>query len=279
MATWFDEVWDQNVRFGLRVEAHLHSERSEFQQIDIFETAAFGRVLALDGVYQTTVGDEFHYHEMLVHPALCTAPRIDNVLIIGGGDGGTAREVLRHPEVQHVTLAELDVAVVDACKQHMGEMNVPWDDPRLTLACGDGVAFLRDAKAGAFDVILVDGPDPVGPAAGLFQSPFYEDCKRCLGDSGVLASQIEGPHLMAADFDRIVHTLRGVFTRADPYFGPVPTYVSGFWAYALCSERVDRRELFGSRVERIEANSRYWNREIHAATFAMPNGIKRRLRR
>ena len=164
------------MRFGLNVRRTLLRTASEYQSIDIVETE-LGATLLLGDAYMTSVADEFFYHEMLVHPALTVAPQIRRVLVIGGGDGGTVREVLRYREVQKVVMCELDGLVVEACKEHLKAFNVPWDDPRLELRIGDGVAFLRDYSGEPFDVILVDGPDPVGPAEGLFQSPFYQSCK------------------------------------------------------------------------------------------------------
>src|SRR5262245_43048766 len=172
MGLWFDENFQDRVRLGLRVTRSLLHTQSEYQSIDIVDTVPFGVTLLLGGAYMTSVGDEFHYHEMLVHPALTTAPSIRRVLVIGGGDGGTVREVLRYREVEQVMLCEVDGLVIEACKQHL-PFGVPWDDPRLQIRVGDGVAYLNEYTGEPFDVILVDGPDPVGPAEGLFQSPFY----------------------------------------------------------------------------------------------------------
>lgn len=276
MPMWFDETFDTNVRLGFRVEKYIYHARSEYQTIDIFDTAPFGRALALDSVYQTSVGDEFNYHEMLVHPALVTAPNIKRVLVVGGGDGGTVREVLRHPEVEKVTMVELDRMVTEACRQHLTEMNVPWDDPRLELRFEDGVAYLKNSQE-RFDVILVDGPDPVGPAEGLYTSPFYESCRDHLTPDGVLAAQIEAPQLMYKDFSRIAKTLKRVFRTADPYFGPVPIYVCGSWAYGYATQAETRASLKMERVERIEPGCRYWNRDIFKAAFTQSNLVRRAL--
>jgi spermidine synthase len=281
MAMWFEETYNDRLRFSLRSGHLLHRSQSEFQTIEIFETDVFGRALTLDGVYQTSVGDEFMYHEMLVHPALTTAPSIKRVLVIGGGDGGTVREVLRYQEVEHVTMCELDRQVVDACREHLSAFDVPWDDPRLQVLYRDGVAFLKEQaeqrRGQPFDVILVDGPDPVGPAEGLFRSPFYEACRAALAPAGVLAQQTEAPFLMRADFIRIIKTLRGVFPRAMPYFGFVPIYVSGQWSFCHASESVEAREPLAERLSQIDATCRYYNADIHRAAFAQSNDIRHAL--
>jgi len=276
MGLWFDEEFENRVRFGLDVRRTLLRTASEYQSIDIVETE-LGATLLLGGAYMTSVADEFFYHEMLVHPALTVAPQIKRVLVIGGGDGGTVREVLRYREVQKVVMCELDGLVVEACKEHLKAFNVPWDDPRLDVRIGDGVAFLRDYKGEPFDVILVDGPDPVGPAEGLFQSAFYDSCKAQLAPQGVLASQTEAPFLMRESFVRIVKTLRGTFSRVHPYFGPVLIYPSGSWSWTFASDTIAPEGPREDRLKQIEAGCKYYNRDIHKAAFVQPNYVRREL--
>ena len=276
MGLWYDETFQDRVRFGLNVKRTLLRTASEYQSIDIVETE-LGATLVLGGAYMTSVADEFFYHEMLVHPALTVAPRIRRVLVIGGGDGGTVREVLRYREVEQVVMCELDGLVVEACKQHLAAFNVPWDDPRLQVRIGDGVAFLRDDRGEAFDVILVDGPDPVGPAEGLFEGPFYQSCKRRLTPQGVFASQTEAPFLMQGDFVRIVKSLRTTFARVHPYFGPVMIYPSGSWSWTFASDAVDPQGPREDRLRQIEDVCRYYNRDIHRAAFVQPSYVRRAL--
>ena len=237
----------------------------------------YGVTLLLDGAYMTSVGDEFHYHEMIVHPALTTAPSIRRVLIIGGGDGGTVREVLRYREVEQVTLCEIDGMVIEACKEHL-PFGVPWNDPRLVIRVGDGVAYLRDFAGEPFDVILVDGADPVGPAEGLFQSPFYETCRARLAKEGVLAQQTEAPLLMRDDFVKIQRTLRAAFPVVQPYFGPVPIYPSGSWTWTYASNGITPANPREDRLAQIESGCRYYNRDIHHAAFAQPNYVRAALK-
>jgi spermidine synthase len=279
MALWFDESYAGKIRFGLKLKRSLYQGKSEFQTVDVVETEEFGRALALEDAWMTSERDEAHYHEMIVHPALTTARSIRRVLVIGGGDGGTVREVLRYSEVESVVMVELDKLVVDVCKEHLPSFGVPWDDKRLSLRFEDGIAYLKQYSGEPYDVILIDGSDPVGPAEGLYASPFYESAKRCLTKDGVLVSQTESPIAMANDFARIVKTLRTSFKRAEPFFVPIPLYPSGMWSFTYASDAIDPTAFDPARVSRIEASARYYNRDIHRAAFAQPSFVRALLAR
>lgn len=273
---WYSETYGDRIAFGLRASATLHHERSAHQLVEIFDTPAFGKVLALDGVFMTSTGDEFFYHEMIAQPALCTAPRVDRVLVIGGGDGGTAREVLRHRGVGEVVLVEIDPAVVSACRAHLPELGA-WDDPRLTVLFDDGVRFVREAEPASFDVVILDGSDPVGPAEGLFDRAFFEGVRRALAPDGVFVAQSESPMAYAEAFYGIVRELVAIFGRAHPYFGAVPLYGIGPWTWTYASASADPLALRAERAAAIERPCRYWTREIHRAAFAQPAFVRRRL--
>lgn len=278
MALWYDDIYDNKARYGLRVTRSLFHGRSELQTIDIFETALFGKTLTLDGVYMTSVADEFYYHEMLVNPALTTAPHIGNVLVIGGGDGGTVREILSYPEVKRATMVEIDGMVIEACQKYLPEIGRAWADPRLQVLVRDGISFVAEYKGEPFDVILIDGPDPIGQAAGLYASGFLSNCKKLLSPNGVLATQSESPHTMPNDFSRIVRTLQEVFPRVYPYFAPVPVYSHGGWSYTYASATVDPLVIDEERGLRAEKRCSFYNREVHRGAFAVPNNIKKLLR-
>ncbi len=277
MSQWYDEVFEDKSRFGLIVSRTLFHAKSEFQTIDIIETELFGKVLALDGVFQTSIKDEYYYHEMLIHPALTTTPQIKRVLVVGGGDGGSVREVLRYPEVERVTMVEIDSVVVDACKEHLPEIGRAWRDPRLELLIQDGIEYVEKMEPESVDVIIVDGPDPVGPAVGLFKKAFYQDCCKRLTKHGVLAVQSESPHVMNQEFLQIVSELKSAFRRVHPYFGPVPIYPGSGWSYVYASNEQDPLRIIDQRIEQIEKDCRYYNRDIHRSAFALPNEIKQRL--
>lgn len=274
---WIDETFENRVRFGLRGRS-VYSTKSAFQQIDIVDTDQFGRALLLDGVYMTSERDEFLYHEMLVHPPMLACEKPERVLIIGGGDGGTLRRVLEHESVKAVTMVEIDSEVVAACRRHLPSVaSGAWDDPRLDLRYEDGVAFAANAAPRSFDVVLLDGSDPVGPSAGLFDRTFYESCRALLDDQGVFAAQSETPYYMREVFLDIVRCLREVFGRADPYFGSVPLYGAGAWTWTMASKGIDPLAFSGERAEAVGARCRYYSPEIHRAAFAVPAEFARAL--
>lgn len=276
MSLWYTETFEDKIRFALRVTRTLHASKSRFQKIELFETAAMGKTLALDGILQTSEGDEYYYHEMIAHPALCTAPSIERVLVIGGGDGGTSREVLRHAGVKRCVMVEIDGDVVAACQEHIPHFGA-WDDPRLELIIGDGIAYARDAAPDSFDAILLDGSDPVGPSRGLFNREFYASVRRCLKPGGVFALQSESPMLMANVFTEIQASLTEHFDRVHPYFGPVLLYGASQWSWTYASGEVDPLAIIDERAAAIEERSRYYNRDVHRGAFALPNDLKRAL--
>jgi spermidine synthase len=249
----------------------LFRGRSRFQRIDVFENDAFGRVLFLDGLVQTTEKDEFFYHEMLVHPALLRHPRPRRVLIIGGGDGGALREVLRHP-VERATLVEIDGRVIDVCKAHFGWLRPALRDGRAEIVVGDGNAFL-ETSGELFDVILVDSSDPVGPSTVLHQRAFYAKVKRALRPGGIAAAQA-GALLFHLDSHRRKNAfLKDLFRHARFYTGPAPTYPGGAWCYVFCSDRVPPL----GRLRKTPPGLRYYNPQIHRAAFALPNLLAEKL--
>ena len=275
MTFWFDEEFDDICRFGVRTRETLFAKQSDFQLVEILDTDGFGRVLALDKIFMTSERDEYLYHEMIVHPPLTTAPSIRRVLVIGGGDGGTVREVLSFPEVEEVVMVEIDGVVVEACKEFLGSIGTAWDDPRLKLIIGDGLEFVAREDVAPFDVILLDHSDPVGPAKGLFNEGFYRNCKRRLSPSGVFCLQSESPVLQRETFLEIETTLARIFKQVHPYFGAVPLYASGAWSWTLATDSVDPFEIQEARVVLQEKRCRYYNRDIHRAAFAVPNELKK----
>lgn len=277
MGCWYDETFDDQVRYGLRVEQVLYRGRSEFQEIEVIETSRWGRVLCLDGVFNTSDGDEWLYHEMLVHPAMVLAPRVARVLVVGGGDGGTIREVLRHHDVERCTLVEIDEEVVRVSKEYLPNHGTAWDDPRLTLEFRDGLKFVADAAPDSFDVILVDGTDPIGAGTVLFGERFLADCRRCLAPDGLFCIQSESPLLMPDAFAAIQGRLRGAFADVHPYLGPVPIYAAGVWSYSLCGEDLSPGRPNRERQGRL-GGLQYYCPEVHDAAFALPPFVRRLIR-
>ena len=278
MGLWYDETFDDHTRLGLRVKETLFSAESQYQKVEVIDTVGFGRVLVIDNVFMTSEYDEFLYHEMLVHPGLTTAPSIERVLVIGGGDGGTVREVLRHPDVRECVMIEIDEMVVNASKEYLPGIGTAWDDPRLDVRFIDGIEYVKKSNDDKYDVILLDGTDPVGPAAVLFDESFYEGCKRMLAPRGVMALQSESPLLMMDLFVEIQHKLRNQFSEVHPYLGPVPLYGTGTWSWTWCSNTGEPLRAIPERQEAIAEASKAYNEDLHRAIFALPNYVKRALK-
>ena len=250
MSDWIDEQ-HRGVRYGLAGSV-LTEETSPFQRITVIRSERYGNGLLLDGCWMTAEGQERQYHEALVHPALCSAASIGRVLVIGGGDGGTARECLRHADVRHLDLVEIDGRVVDLSRKHLpGIGGCAWNDPRLQLTVGDGIAWAAAAADNSYDVVLVDGSDPAGPAEGLFNRPFFENCRRILRPGGVFATQSESPEAFREVHLAMVRLIREIFGHADPLYGWVPMYPSGWWSWTFAA--VDGPRYLSPREERAAA--------------------------
>ena len=185
MELWFTEHHTPNVRFSIKVDRQLYSGRSEFQRIDIFDSKEFGRFLTLDGYMMLTEMDEFIYHEMITHVPMCVNPDAHDILVIGGGDGGTVRELLRYPTVRHIDLVEIDELVVEVCKKYLPQTAGCLGDPRVTIHYEDGLKYVRHAED-AYDLIIVDSTDPFGPGEGLFTKEFYGNCYKALREDGIM---------------------------------------------------------------------------------------------
>ena len=277
---WIDEI-HQGVRYGLAGRV-LHEEQSPFQRVTIIESERYGRGLLLDGCWMTAEHQERHYHEPLVHPALCGAERIERILVIGGGDGGTARECLRHQEVRHLDLVEIDGLVVEWSQQHLPTIGGGcWSDPRLHLTVGDGIAWAGAAADASYDVVIVDGSDPAGPAEGLFNRAFFEQCRRLLRPGGVFATQSESPEAFRQVHLDTVRLLRQVFGHADPLYGWVPMYPSGWWSWTFAAtDSPHYRQPQPGRAEAVADGCQIWSPRWQEGAFAvMPAFITRELSR
>ena len=281
-ARWFDErlheEWtEQGYTQRFRVDRVVFEQKTEFQELVIFETPAFGRVLALDGVIQTTEGDEFIYHEMLAHVPIIAHGRARRVLIIGGGDGGALREVLRHQGIERAVMVEIDRTVVDLCREHMpGLSDGAFDDPRAELIITDGLEYVAETNE-RFDVIIVDSTDPIGPGEVLFTSEFYADCKRCLTDGGVLVTQNGVPIFQPDEVTTTHRRLSPIFADVGFYVTVVPTYVGGMmtlaWATDDASLRSQSVEVLSERFTAAGLTPRYYTPGVHVGAFQLPGYI------
>ncbi|MCP9812525.1 polyamine aminopropyltransferase [Synechococcus lacustris] len=275
---WIDEIFD-GVRYGLEGTV-VAEEQSAFQRVSIIESKRYGKGLLLDGCWMTAEGQERHYHESLVHPALCGAEAIDRVLVIGGGDGGTARECLRHGSVQELHMVEIDGLVVDWSRQHLPSLGGGcWTDPRFQLTIGDGIAWAAAAADASYNVVIVDGSDPAGPAEGLFNRAFFENCRRILKPGGVFATQSESPEAFRQVHIDTVKLLREVFGYADPMYGWVPMYPSGWWSWTFAATDGARyRQVQADRAAAIAAGCEIWSPRWQRGAFdAIPAFMERAL--
>ncbi|KAM0946003.1 putative spermidine synthase [Dioscorea sansibarensis] len=269
---------------SLKVEKILYQGKSDYQEILVFESSTYGKVLALDGIVQLTEKDECAYQEMMAHLPLCSIPSPKTVLVIGGGDGGVLREISRHSSVEIIDICEIDDLVIDVCKKFFPDLSVGFDDPRVRLHVGDAVEFLRNASEGMYDAIIVDSSDPIGPAQELIEKPFFETIAKALKPGGVLCNQAESLWLhthLIQDMLSICHqTFKGSVHYA---WTSVPTYPSGVIGFILCS--TDGPPVnFLSPINPIEKQKgalksrrelRFYNSEIHRAAFALPSFARR----
>ena len=278
MGGWIDEE-HRGVRYGLSGRV-LVEEQSDFQQITVMESERYGKGLLLDGCWMTAERQERHYHESLVHPALCSAAAIERVLVIGGGDGGTARECLRHPGLRHLDMVEIDGRVVERSREHLPTIGgSAWSDPRFHLTVGDGIAWAANAPDASYDVVLVDGSDPAGPAEGLFNRTFFDHCRRILKPGGVFATQSESPEAFRDVHIAMVRLIREVFGHADPLYGWVPMYPSGWWSWTFAATDGPRyRTVLQERAAAVAAGCEIWSPAWQAGGFqAVPASIAREL--
>ena len=275
---WVDEH-HEGVRYGLAGEV-LVDEQSDFQRITVIDSQRYGRGLLLDGCWMTAERQERHYHESLVHPALCSAAAIERILVIGGGDGGTARECLRHQGVRHLDMVEIDGRVVELSKTHLAKLGGGcWNDPRFHLTVGDGIAWAADCADASYDVVIVDGSDPAGPAEGLFNRSFFEHCRRILRPGGVFATQSESPEAFRQVHLDTVRLLQDLFGHADPLYGWVPMYPSGWWSWTFAAVDEPRyRNVLPERAASIAAGCEIWSPRWQSGAFAaMPAFMEREL--
>lgn len=276
MDLWFSELHTPYVKFSIQIDKQLHSEQTEFQRIDIFESKEFGRMMVLDGYVMLTEKDEFIYHEMIVHVPMAVHPNPKRVLIIGGGDGGTARELLRYKNVESVDLVEIDERVVDISRKYLPQTACSFDDERLHCYFEDGLKFIRHCN-NEYDLIIVDSTDPFGPGEGLFTKEFYGNCYKALKEDGIMVNQHESPFYdedafaMQRAHQRIVKS----FPISSVYQAHIPTYPSGHWLFGFASKKYHPvLDFDAKRWNALGLKTRYYNANLHNASFALPNYVE-----
>ena len=277
MDLWIEERHRDQVAMRFRVNKVLFSARSPYQQVEIVETAGLGRMLLNDGLVMISEKDEFIYHEMISHVPLTVHPDPQRVLVIGGGDGGTVREVLRHPSVKSCKLVEIDRMVVDACKEFIPQTSACLDDPRVTVCIEDGVKFVAETDE-RFDVVLVDSTDPIGPAAPLFGEAFYSNVRRVLSEQGLVVSQAESPYCELPTQASLLGILHKLFPCCHIYNYCNMTYPAGLWSFSFVSKGLcPLANLSVERSRALAEGCRYYSEHVHRAAFALPAFMQREL--
>jgi spermidine synthase len=280
MELWFSERHTKNVQFSIRTDKQLYTAQSPFQRIDVFESPEFGRFLTLDGYMMLTEKDEFIYHEMIVHPAMAVNPKIENVLVIGAGDGGVARELVRYASVKTIDVVEIDGMVIDVCKEYLPQTACGFNDPRVSVLIQDGLKYIRSVE-GRYDLIIVDSTDPFGPGEGLFTKEFYGNCFKALREDGIMVNQHESPFYendaiaMQRAHKRIVKS----FPISRVYQAHIPTYPSGHWLFGFAAKRYHPvGDLHETYWNDLKIKTKYYNTKLHAGAFALPNYVWELLR-
>lgn len=261
---------------GLEIKKVLYSKKSKFQKIQILESKSWGRVLILDEAIQTTERDEFIYHEMISHVPLFLHPKPQDILIIGGGDGGVLREVLKH-KIKKAILVEIDKDVIETSKKYLQRIHCnSFYNKKAEVIVGDGIDFVAKRK-NAFDVIIIDSTDPVGAAEGLFTNKFYKDAKAALRTNGFLVTQSGAIFTQWQEFSKTVNKMKIFFPYTAPYLAVVPTYPSSLWSFTISSKEINPAKISFKILEKkyrlSKIKTKYYSPEIHLRSFSLPNFI------
>lgn len=275
MEMWLKEMQLKNTAMTYKVKETLVRKKTKYQDLAIVDTEDFGRMLVLDGIIQTTIKDEFVYHEMITHIPLFTHPDPKKVLVVGGGDGGAIREILKHPSVTEAVLCEIDGDVVTECKKYLPEISCALDDERCHVFIGDGIKYVKEHK-NEFDVIIVDSTDPFSIAEGLFGGNFYKDIYEALTEDGMFIAQTETPFFLPDVVKKVFNDSRSLFKITKLFMAAIPTYPGGYWSFTIGSKKYDPSEP--EFKQDLQFKTRYYNKELHKACFVLPQYIKELLK-
>lgn len=271
MELWYTEKQTPDYGITARIRETLCTETTEFQDLTVLDTVEWGRMLVLDGCVMTTERDEFIYHEMIAHVALSAHPAPRRVLVVGGGDGGVIREIVKHPPVEKAVLAEIDSRVIERSKEFFPAIACALADARVEVRVMDGIAHVKE-HPDEYDVIVVDSTDPIGPAVGLFAREFYENIYRALKPDGIFVAQTESPFLTAELIRRVYADVAAIFPLARLYLASIPTYPSGLWSFTVGSKRYDPA-VVADKTRTAALATRYYTPELHVAAFSLPRFV------
>lgn len=273
---WYSEYHTEKTKFSIQVNKHIYTETSPFQKIDFFTSDDFGTFFTLDGLMMVNEKDEFIYHDMITHVPMATNPDAKKVLVIGGGDGGTVRELTRYNTIEQIDMVEIDEAVVRACQKYLTITSNKLEDSRVNLYFTDGIEYIKN-KENYYDMILVDSTDPIGPGEGLFTRAFYQDCYNALTINGILVNQHESPYY-ARDvkaMKKAHNKIKQIFPISKVYQFHMPTYPSGHWLFGFASKNLDPvKDIKKERWEDFGIKTKYYNTDLHIGCFALPTYVK-----
>lgn len=276
MELWFTEKQTENLRLSHRLRSTLVTEKTEYQDLAVVDTVQYGRMLVLDDYVMTTEQDEFVYHEMITHVPLFTHPNPRQVLVVGGGDGGAIREILKHSSVERAVLAEIDPKVIERSKEWLPSISRGLTDERCEVMVGDGIAHVKEHKK-TYDVIISDSTDPIGPAVGLFEEDYYLACWEALNDDGIFVAQTESPFLHGNLIRETFKKIASVFPITRLYLATIPTYPGALWSFTLGSKMHD--PLKDNRLPvAMPIETKYYSPRMHEAAFALPPFVERLIR-
>jgi len=268
---WIEEKLEiKNGRaLKVRITKSLEKIKSEFQEIEVVESESFGKILLIDGVIMLTEADEFCYHEMIAHVPLCVHTKAQKVLVIGGGDGGTVREIIKHGSVNEVDVCEIDEKVIEISKRHFPYLANSFNDPKVKIFCEDGNKFIK-AHKDEYDIIIVDSSDPIGPAEVLFRREFYEAMSQALKDDGIVITQAESFFYHQKIIKSLFSFIKDIYPISEYYYTLVPTYPSGMIGFTFCSKKYHPINDFNETEALKLKDLRYYNKDIHRAAFNLP---------
>jgi len=269
---WITEQQTEDMLISFRIKEKLHEEKTDFQHLSVVDTYIYGRMLFLDHCVMTSIKEEFVYHEMITLVALNTHPNPEHVLVIGGGDGGAIREIVKHPKVKTATLVEIDGRVVENSKKYLPEIGAAFEHPKVTVLIDDGIKHIQGHK-NEYDLIIIDSTDPVGQAARLFSAEFYQDVYEALRDDGIMVAQTESP-FMEKDrrlIKQIHQDLRQLYPIVKLFLAYIPVYPTGMWSFTMASKKHDPLQVKPEEI--VAINTRYYNKDIHYSAFVLPNFV------
>jgi spermidine synthase len=271
MEMWLKEMQLQDVAMTYKIKETLVRKQTKFQDLAIVDSVTFGRMLILDGIIQTTINDEFVYHEMISHIPMFTHQNPVNILVVGGGDGGVIRELLKHKTVQRVVLCEIDGDVIEECRKFLPEISCGLSDPKCEIFIGDGIKYVKEHK-NKFDIIIVDSTDPFSIAEGLFGGNFYKDIYDALTEDGIFIAQTETPFFLPETVKKVFKAAKSIFPITKMFMAAVPTYPGGYWSFTVGSKKYDPTKVDISKIPQLD--TKYYTPELHLAAFALPKFVR-----